>query len=92
METKLIVCINSRPSGQVSCADQGSVAMADQLEAMLKERALPITLKRILCFGTCDKGPNMRIAPGGAFFRHVTPDDLPGIIDAVEKVHNASND
>ena len=81
--TKLLVCINrSYRADLKSCGGSGSDAIADALEAGIKDRGLPIEFERIRCFGWCYRGPNIRIE-GGAAMHGVTPDDVPRILDAL---------
>jgi len=84
-ETTLLVCINSRIAGdKPSCAGRGSEQLADALEQGLVERGLAVTLGRIKCFGRCHEGPNVRLAPGGRFWRGTGLGDVAAIIDHVE--------
>jgi len=81
----LLVCINSRLTGdKPSCAGRGSEALAQALERALVERQVPVSLRRIKCFGRCYEGPNVRLAPGGWFWRGASLDDVPAIIDHVQ--------
>ncbi|MEQ8664349.1 MAG: (2Fe-2S) ferredoxin domain-containing protein [Rhodospirillales bacterium] len=81
----LAVCINNRFStDKPSCGGLGGAAIADALEAGIRERNLAIRLERLVCFGACYKGPNVRIVPGGAFHHHATLADVPGILDEAE--------
>lgn len=79
----VIVCINQRfGPNQPSCAGRGSNAIADALDAALQTSACEVT--RIKCLGRCTEGPNVRIAPGGKFFRGASLDDIPSIIAELE--------
>ncbi len=83
-ETTLLVCINSRLAGdKPSCAGRGSEQLADALEQALVERGLAVALGRIKCFGRCHEGPNVRLAPGGRFWRGAGLRDVTAIIDHV---------
>ncbi|TAN44134.1 MAG: (2Fe-2S) ferredoxin domain-containing protein [Rhodospirillales bacterium] len=84
--TTIIVCVNDRfTASKPSCARGGSVAIADKLECLIAERGLPLTVERLHCLGECALGPNLRLAPGGKFFHHVKLDELPAILDEIEK-------
>jgi NADH:ubiquinone oxidoreductase subunit E len=66
----IMVCINSRPaSGQPSCARRGSEALAEHIEAQIQALDLDLTLQRTICFGHCQEGPTVRLAPGGPFLQ-----------------------
>ncbi len=77
----LVVCINRRVTDKrPSCAVRGSEALAAQLEEGMKRRALGATLRRVYCLGSCESGPNVRIAPGGPRYSEVTPGDCDRIL------------
>jgi NADH:ubiquinone oxidoreductase subunit E len=79
---EIIICVNRRYGrDSVSCAQRGSEAVADALEAEIQARGLSAVLVRIHCFGKCAQGVNLRIAPGGRFFHGVTLGDLPRVLD-----------
>lgn len=81
----LIVCINMRfQSDKGSCAEKGSEDLADALERAIADRNININLERIRCLGECANGPSMRLAPGGKFYLHVKPADIPNILDEIE--------
>ena len=81
----LVICINRRlGSNTPSCAGRGSEGLADELERELAHAGLAVELRRIECLGQCDLGPNLRIAPGGAFYHGVGLDDLPAIIGELQ--------
>ncbi len=78
----IIVCVNRRfTPGKPSCAARGSEALADALERAVKRRGLDVSVTRLMCLGRCHEGPNARVAPGGRFFRGVTAEDIPEIIN-----------
>ena len=80
----IVICVNRRlHAGNPSCAASGSEEIADLLEQRLADEGMAVSVERIYCFGQCDKGPNLRIAPGGRFFHHVTVDDIPALIEAL---------
>lgn len=83
---KILVCTHRRLSPlNPSCAGRGSIQLLEQLKAMCDLELLDITIETIDCFGRCDHGPNVRIAPGGEFFQQVTEDDIPMIIKAFKE-------
>ncbi len=84
-ETKILVCINSRPaSDKASCAGRGSEVIAEALQNQLTEQGIPVTVGRIKCFGRCDEGPNVRLAPGGRFWRGVELGEVKAIVEHVK--------
>ncbi len=84
--TTIIVCVNDRfTASKPSCARGQSVAIADELERLVAERGLPLSVERLHCLGECALGPNLRLAPGGKFFHHVKLADVTSILDEIEK-------
>lgn len=82
----LLICVNRRfGSDQPSCAARGSVAIADALEAGIRARRIDIETERLRCLGQCLRGPNLRLAPGGSFYHRVAIEDVPSVLDALEK-------
>ena len=82
--TTLIICVNRRLGDQPCCAARGGVEQADRLEDAIAERRLDVKVERVHCLGVCARGPNMRLAPGGAFFFGVLADDIPAVIERIE--------
>ncbi|MBF0143713.1 MAG: (2Fe-2S) ferredoxin domain-containing protein [Magnetococcales bacterium] len=83
METTVIACIKNRIGSGPSCAGSGSEAIAEALEAALREKGMGVAVRRIQCLGSCKEGPNMRIAPGGPMFHHLTLADVPRLVEAI---------
>ena len=89
---RLVVCVNRRLSpGSVSCAARGSPRLAERLADLLADQNLPVVVETIHCFGRCGQGPNIRLAPGGEFFRGVGEADLPFIVDRVAHLIGTSS-
>ena len=82
---KFVICINRRfGSDRPSCGNRGSEAIADAIEAGAEERNLNVIIERIVCFGMCANGPNMRLVPGGAFHKNVNLDQVDEILSVLE--------
>ncbi len=78
----VLVCVNRRFRGdQPSCAQRGSVEIAEALERGIEERGINIKIERIICLGQCTKGPTLRFAPGGRFNLGTSLDDVPRVLD-----------
>lgn len=89
----VLICINRRfQADQPSCAQRGSVALADALEAGIRERKINVAVERIKCLGQCTKGPTVRFAPGGRFNLGTSMDDLPGLLDELERLCGLRDD
>ena len=84
MNRELVVCVNRRLTASTpSCAGRGSEALIEALEAEAKRRGIILNIQRIFCFGLCERGPNVRIKPGGRFFHRVSNADIGRILDQV---------
>lgn len=89
----VLICINRRfHSDQPSCAQRGSEALADALETGVRERRINVKVERIKCLGQCTKGPSVRFAPGGRFNLGTTIDDIPLILDELERTCGIRDD
>jgi len=81
----LVVCVNLRLRADApSCAARGGIAIADALEHGVTARNLNVAVERICCLGLCTQGPNIRLAPGGAFYSEVSLGDVPAILADLE--------
>ncbi len=65
------------------CTSSNSPAILQALDQELKAKGLDKTAKVVHtgCFGLCAMGPIMVIYPEGAFYSHVTVEDVPEIVD-----------
>lgn len=89
MRPTIIVCVNRRLRHDTpSCAERGSEAIADAVEAQMPGTGA--SLVRIKCFGRCADGPIVRIAPGGQFFTEASIDDVPEILEALKQAVDLS--
>lgn len=78
---RLVVCVNERlGSGQRSCVGSGSLDLIARLESMIAAENIDVALVRRECFGRCEQGPVMRIAPAGPFFCEIKASNLGDII------------
>lgn len=79
------ICINKRlnTDNLPSCAGRGSRDLADKLEQILIQNAIPAKLIRSPCMNNCQNGPNMKVQ-GGDFYNGVTEDDFPDIVEAIK--------
>ena len=75
----IMVCTNHR-TAQQSCASSGSLELIPVLEKALAENQLDVQVEKIVCFGRCNTGPNLRIAPGGKFFTQFSEARIPELI------------
>ena len=82
----IVVCVNQRLGQQKSCAGSGSEQLASLIQKKLDANNLPVTVTKIKCFGRCDKGPVIRVAPGGMFYEGFAESDLDNLISHVHQL------
>ncbi|NWF37142.1 (2Fe-2S) ferredoxin domain-containing protein [Mariprofundus sp. KV] len=82
---QVVVCSNHRANpAHPSCAARGGEALAIKLEAEIAARALQIRVSRFPCLGYCDRGPAVKLAPGGGFICEIDPDNLEAVLQQIE--------
>ena len=79
------LCTNKRlnTDNLPSCAGRGSREMADKLEQILLQNAIPAKLIRSPCMNNCKIGPNLKIQ-GAELFNGVTQDTLDAVVEAIK--------
>jgi len=81
----LLICINERQDPtRPSCARRGSLKLAQAIEQGIVERGIALKIERIHCLGHCQKGPTMRLAPGGKFYLGNKDTEAETILDDIE--------
>ncbi|MCW8826246.1 MAG: (2Fe-2S) ferredoxin domain-containing protein [Gammaproteobacteria bacterium] len=85
MGQRLIICNNRRLTSQKPSCGALNAHHSLQLEKLIAEQQIPISIEYRKCLGQCDRGPNIRLAPSGNFFHNVTDGDLPMIIDEIKR-------
>src|SRR5512147_1956600 len=81
----LFVCENRRdpsdPRG--CCADRGGEAVREALKEELKRRGLKglVRANAAGCLDACAHGPTVVVYPEGVWYGHVTPADVPEIVE-----------
>lgn len=79
---RFVICVNRRfGSDRPACGSRGSGDLAEAIENGVALRGIDVTVERIVCFGMCRTGPNMRLVPGGDFHKNVGADQIDGILD-----------
>lgn len=83
---RIFVCTNLREAtGQPSCAARGSRELIKYLEQGIADRQMSWEVKESVCFGHCDKGPNVK--PMGEPFRHgLGLEDVDDFLDELARV------
>ena len=81
----IFVCCNQRaPGHRRGCCDpEGSEALRERFKAELKRRNLSplVRANKAGCLDQCELGPTVVIYPQQIWYGHVTPHDVPRIID-----------
>jgi (2Fe-2S) ferredoxin len=81
----VFVCENRRPDGHPRgcCAATGGTAVKEALKAALKARGLQARIRANSagCLDACEQGPAMVVYPEGVWYGHVTPADVPEIVE-----------
>ena len=78
----IFVCTNSRDGGAICCSGGGSVAIREALKRYVKENGLQgkVRVSQSGCMDLCSQGPNIMIFPDGIWYKDVTLEDVPAII------------
>jgi len=82
---QVVVCTNHRTSpNQPSCGGSGGgEALAQRLEAEISAKGWQISVERFPCLGYCDKGPTLKLSPGGRFICEIDPDNLDEVLEQI---------
>ncbi len=69
--------------GGTGCTSSNSGAVINEFERLLKEKGLDREVKvvRTGCFGLCEAGPVVIVYPEGAFYSHVTAENVSRIVE-----------
>ena len=69
--------------GGTGCKSSRSSEIADEFRTYLKDKGLEDEVKIVIsgCFGFCEKGPIVKIAPDNTFYVQVKPEDVREIVD-----------
>ena len=63
------------------CAQEGSLALKDELDARLADG--PVEIREYVCLGCCPKAPNIMLYPEGTWYTKVQAADLPDIVEHI---------
>lgn len=84
VEKIVTVCVNRRSNPDLpSCGARGGIEIADALQAAIAGRGLPVTVQRFHCLGICERGPNIKLSPGGEFCYGVQIGELPQLMEKI---------
>ncbi len=82
MTTTLRVCIHYRV-GQSSCAGRGSEKILKELRRLIETSGSNWKVEESVCLGHCQKGPNVKGAPGGPILHQCQ--DAQSVLDRIEQ-------
>ena len=81
----VLVCMNSRPPGHPrgSCGSSGSNDVLSRFQQEFENKNLfgRALISGSTCIGPCSVGPTVVVYPDGTWYKQVTPDDVPEIIE-----------
>jgi NADH:ubiquinone oxidoreductase subunit E len=84
--TTIRVCVNEyQEDGNACCGARGGQQMRALLEQGIAECGIEIELRALECLGLWQRGPSIMLDPGSSYFLHAQPEDMPEILDLVEK-------
>ncbi len=82
----VFVCTSSRVNGQMKgfCCSKDSVGIVQAFLEQIEEKDLSgeVMVTNTGCFGICSSGPIVVIYPEGVWYKEVTPEDVPEIVEA----------
>ncbi len=85
----VFVCTNAREGGRVACGNpgRGGLELCEALKHAVKEKGLKgkVRIARSGCLDLCEQGPNAFVYPGGEWLSGLTQQDVPKIVEGLEK-------
>lgn len=81
---RLTVCVNDRGENAISpsCGPRGGAVLETAIRTAVAAGGFECEVQTIRCLGLCEKGPNVRLAPGNNWFHEVTPADADDLVAA----------
>src|SRR5512147_3116367 len=84
-ERHVFVCENRRPDDDPRgcCCEKGSATIRDRLKILAKNAGLKgrVRINGAGCLDQCAHGPTIVVYPEGVWYGHVTPADVPEIVE-----------
>ena len=88
----VMVCVNRRScADRTSCAALGSINLADALGRIITAHKIDVKFERSICMAQCQKGPTVRVAPGGRFILRATIENVDSLLDELEHLCGIQN-
>ena len=84
---ELICCTNlRRGEDTVSCGKRGGREVARALRKEIRARGLDASVVTSGCLGSCNSGPNIRVAPSSSWISGARVADTSIMLDALERI------
>ena len=74
-----------------SCGKRGGRDVVRALRNEIRKRGLDVSVVTSGCLGSCNSGPNIRVAPSSSWMSGARVADVPVILDAVERIIATQN-
>ena len=88
----VMVCVNRRlGANRTSCAALGSINLADALGRVIIARKIDVKFERSIWMAQGQKGPMVRLAPGGRFILRATIENVDALFDELEFLCGVQN-
>ena len=84
-EKHIFICINQRPpeNPKGCCGDRGMALRVAFVQELAKQGLMnKVRANKTGCLDTCSLGPSVVIYPAGIWYKGVTPEDVPEIVEA----------
>lgn len=82
----VFVCTSSRINGQQKgyCFSKDAVGIVQAFMEEIEDRDLndDVMVTNTGCFGICSSGPIVVVYPEGVWYKEVTPEDVPEIVES----------
>jgi (2Fe-2S) ferredoxin len=81
----IFICINQRSaeSPKGCCGDEGTAVRVAFVQELAKRGLInKVRANKSGCLDTCSLGPSVVIYPAGIWYKGVTPEDVPEIVEA----------
>ena len=84
----LFICNQTRDDGRKSCGNNANPKLKSILKDEITKRGWKpmIRISESSCLGVCDAGPNIMIYPQKIWLSEVSREDVPEIIQTLEKI------
>ena len=85
------MCQQAFRRGSCILSGLGQHKFGDATERGITARKIDVKFERSICMAQCQKGPTVRLAPGGRFILRATTENLNVLLDELEKLCGVQN-